>query len=181
MTTPIPNAFPLIDGILSVHRAALGRDFEGYRNHTYRVATLCRSRGPACADDSAKIEVAAAFHDLGIWTSGTFDYLAPSVALAGGYLSGIGKADWSAEVTGMILNHHKVRAVVGEPSPLAESFRRADWADVTGGLVAFGLSRALLAEVYASWPSAGFHRRLLQLGLARVRSHPFNPLPMVRL
>jgi hypothetical protein len=32
--------------------------------------------------DLEKIAVAAVFHDLGIWTNKTFDYIAPSVALA---------------------------------------------------------------------------------------------------
>ncbi len=33
----------------------------------------------------------------------------------------------------------------------------------------------------ATWPSAGFHWRLVTLTLDRVRHHPLSPLPMVRL
>ena len=40
---------------------------------------------------------------------------------------------------------------------------------------------AVVNEVYARWPSAGFHRRLVQLSLARLRTHPWSPLPMLRL
>jgi HD superfamily phosphodiesterase len=32
--------------------------------------------------DLEKIAAAAVFHDLGIWTDRTFDYIAPSIALA---------------------------------------------------------------------------------------------------
>ena len=41
-----------------------------------------------------KIAVATAFHDLGIWTDGTFDYLQPSVRLASAYLAGAAKPEW---------------------------------------------------------------------------------------
>ncbi len=45
----------------------------------------------------------------------------------------------------------------------------------------FGVDRALVAEVRATFPNAGFHRRLVQLGLRRCRTHPLSPLPMLRL
>ena len=40
--------------------------------------------------------IAAAFHDIGIWTAGTFDYLEPSVRVAAAYLTGTGRAASSA-------------------------------------------------------------------------------------
>jgi hypothetical protein len=53
--------------------------------------------------------------------------------------------------------------------------------DVSHGLFSFGLPRSLLREVFAAWPDEGFHKRLLQLSLGRLLSHPWNPLPMVRV
>ena len=47
-----------------------------------------------------KIAVAAVFHDLGIWTNHTFDYIAPSVALAREHLSACAQADWISEIEG---------------------------------------------------------------------------------
>ena len=73
---------PTLDAVLGAHAAALGRDFDGYRNHAYRVANLCLAQSPPSALDVEKIAIAAAFHDLGIWTDRTFDYLEPSVRLA---------------------------------------------------------------------------------------------------
>jgi hypothetical protein len=35
--------------------------------------------------------------------------------------------------------------------------------------------------LFATWPSAGFHWRLVTLTLNRFRSHPLTPLPMVKL
>jgi hypothetical protein len=37
-----------------------------------------------------KIAIAGVFHDLGIWTNKTFDYIAPSVVLAREYLAARG-------------------------------------------------------------------------------------------
>ena len=64
---------------------------------------------------------------------------------------------------------------------LREGFRRADWIDVTRGLRSFGVSRSFVARLFATWPSAGFHWRLVTLTLDRFQHHPLTPLPMIRL
>lgn len=81
----------------------------------------------------------------------------------------------------MILEHHKISPYRGDSWWLVEPFRRADWIDVSRGLLTFGLSRSVVREIFARWPSAGFHKRLVQLELTRLRTHPWNPLPMMRL
>jgi len=43
------------------------------------------------------------------------------------------------------------------------------------------MPRPFVAGLFATWPSAGFHWRLVTLTLDRSRSHPLTPLPMVRL
>jgi hypothetical protein len=174
------TSVPTIDAVLHDHAAELGHDFIGYRNHTYRVVNLCAAMVRDRVD-LEKIAVAAVFHDLGIWTSRTFDYIAPSVALAHEYLATHGRADWIAEIERMIADHHKITRSHANHDSLVEPFRRADWIDVTRGLRTFGLSRSLIRSVLASWPSAGFHWRLVQLTLGRVRTHPLTPLPMVKL
>ena len=170
----------ILDEVLRDHAAALGGDFEGYRNHIYRVANLCAAQVEATPEHLDKIAIAAAFHDLGIWTDGTFDYLPPSLRLAEAYLARIEKSEWVPEISAMILEHHKISAYRGEPQWLVEPFRRSDWADVSQGLIAFGLPRSLFRQLYSTWPSAGFHKRLVQLELKRLRTHPLNPLPMVK-
>jgi hypothetical protein len=172
---------PTLDALIGGHAGVLGRDFTAYRNHAYRVANLCLGQAPGDPDAVAKVEIAAAFHDLGIWTHGTFDYLQPSIELARAHLVRSGRSEWTSEVSAMLLEHHKLTRYRGESAGLVEPFRRADWADVTRGIVAPGLSRGLLSAVFAAWPSAGFHRRLVGLELDRLRSHPLSPLPMLRL
>jgi hypothetical protein len=72
---------PTIDEVLHDNASELGHDFIAYRNHAYRVVNLCADIVKDSVDIE-KIAVAAVFHDLGIWTNKTFDYIAPSVALA---------------------------------------------------------------------------------------------------
>ena len=172
---------PILDRILEAHATELGDDFTAYRNHTYRVVNLCVALSPTNTEHLEKIATAAAFHDLGIWTDRTFDYLRPSVNLACAHLMRSGKDEWASEITEMILEHHKVSSYRGNKDWLVDPFRRADWVDVSMGLITFGLPRNLVREILSTWPGAGFHKRLVQLELNHLRTHPWNPLPMVRL
>lgn len=167
--------------LLHAHAAELGGDFTAYRNHTYRVVNLCVALSSSDPEQLEKIAIGAAFHDMGIWTAGTFDYLQPSTTLASAHLARAGRADWTSEITGMILEHHKISPYRGDSHSLVEPFRRVDWVDVSRGLITFGLSRSLLREIFSAWPNAGFHKRLVQLSLKRLRTHPWSPLPMMRL
>ena len=171
---------PTIDDVLDGHVSALGNDLVAYRNHVYRVVNLCVAivggRG-----ELEKIAAAAVFHDLGIWTGRTFDYIAPSIALAREYLVARAREDWITDISAMIADHHKITPSMANPTTLVEPFRQADWIDVTGGLRRFGIPRPFVARLFATWPDAGFHWRLVQLALHRFRTHPLTPLPMVRL
>jgi len=170
---------PIVDAVLYEHATALRDDFSGYRNHVYRIVNLCVAI--AGRSELEKIAVAAVFHDLGIWTNGTFDYIAPSIALAHDYLAAHAREDWTAEIERMIADHHKITPSTAAPGSLVEPFRRADWIDVTRGLRTFGVPRPFIESVFAVWPSAGFHWRLVKLSIERLRTHPLTPLPMVKL
>ena len=170
---------PTIDDVLNDHAMALRDDFVGYRNHVYRIVNLCVAI--VGRREIEKIAVAAVFHDLGIWTRGTFDYIAPSIELVHDYLVARAREDWIDEIEEMIADHHKITPATADPDSLIEAFRQADWIDVSRGLRAFGISRPFVARLFATWPSAGFHWRLVTLTLNRFRSHPLTPLPMVRL
>src|SRR5688500_17944176 len=110
LLTSVPNA----DEVLKAFASELGHDFIAYRNHVYRVMNLCA----AIAEDRVEVEkiaVAAVFHDRGIWTNTTFDYIAPSGALARQYLASQGRGDWIAEIETMIEDHHKITPSTASP------------------------------------------------------------------
>lgn len=170
-----------LDGILERHSADLGKAFLAYRNHAYRVASFCVLLSSKDGEATEKIAIAAAFHDMAIWTNKTFDYVAPSVQLAQDYLQRVGKSEWVPEISEMICAHHKLSKYRGASGPLVEPFRKADWIDVTCGFRKFGLTRRVVCQLYKKWPSAGFHRLLVSLQIRHVLTHPFNPMPMMRL
>ena len=171
---------PLLDALLQPHAAALGRDLAGYSNHAYRVVNLAWAAGDG--DDAAfeRLVIAAAFHDLGIWTARTFDYIDPSLALAREHLRHAGRDLWQDEVAAMIANHHRVCACADACGAAAERFRRADWADVTRGWLGQGFDSALLADTRRVFPARGFYCGVARRALWRCVTHPLRPLPMLR-
>ncbi|WP_256591068.1 MULTISPECIES: hypothetical protein [unclassified Pseudomonas] len=71
--------FPITDEILTSFALAVGTDLQGYRNHIYRVLNFyCALSGTEQPGEA--VQIAAAFHDLGIWTDNTLDYLPPRFA-----------------------------------------------------------------------------------------------------
>lgn len=170
-----------IKEILEQNHTALGRDFAAYHHHCHRVFHFCRTFPEVTQADEEKIATVAAFHDLGIWKFGTFDYLAGSSSLARSYLSGSGQENWAEEIEAMIANHHKLTPYRGPLARLVEAFRKADWTDVSLGYLRFGLPKELVARTQAAFPNLGFHTRLAGLTLQRLRSHPLSPLPMMKI
>jgi hypothetical protein len=169
-----------IDRILSEWKAIIGEDFDGYRNHVVRMATFCLMLKQCSLQEQLKIEIAACFHDIGLWTGKTLDYLAPSLPPARNYLSENGLDDWSEEIELMILQHHKVRPIGGNGLQLVELFRKGDLVDVSLGLVRFGLGKAHVRAVRNTFPNAGFHKMLLELAVRWFVKHPLNPAPMMK-
>lgn len=57
-------------------------------------------------EDSQKLQIALAFHDLGLFTDNTVDYLPPSMTLADEYHTK--QAKFRDEILLMIEQHHKI-------------------------------------------------------------------------
>ena len=176
----IETKLTLVEELLASFSEVIGSDLAAYRNHVYRVINLCFSLGPFGDVEKEKIQIAACFHDIGIWTAGTLDYLGPSETDAAAYLRARGKEEWVAEVVEMIEMHHGIRSRAGSSFPLVETFRRADIADFSLGIIPMGISTELIAQLKSEFPNAGFHKRLMKLGSKWLVRHPLNPLPMFR-
>jgi hypothetical protein len=89
---PILDRHPRVEEVLDAFAAALASDRTAYRGHVYRVFHFCRALGGVGATRDDAIALAAAFHDLGIWSDGTVDYLPPSVRRLREHLAERGKA-----------------------------------------------------------------------------------------
>jgi len=170
----------MVDALVDPWLRVIGRDFAGYRNHCRRVFIFACELGGTGGDNREKFAIAAAYHDLGIWTAGTFDYLEPSRLLARSYLASTGMVEWSDEIEAMIENHHKINSWSCKPGWLVEPFRQADWIDVTFGARNFGLPRRYILEIQRRYPNAGFHPALARLTFERMKTHPKDLLPMMK-
>jgi hypothetical protein len=166
-----------LDQILATWQPQLGKDFTGYRNHCYRVLNFYSALIEKSPDNLNKAAIAVAFHDLGIWSHGTMDYLPPSVELARAYLIKEGKEEWLEDVVAMIDDHHKLTPAANR---LADAFRKADWLDVTLGILKVGVDQTLVKTVQGAFPDAGFHVMLIRLSVRNTLRHPLRPLPMFK-
>jgi hypothetical protein len=171
----------LIDELLAVFRHELGADFDAYRNHCQRVYNFGCVLAGEISDAHDKLAVAAVFHDLGIWTARTFDYIPPSRQLARRYLEKSGRTAWADEIEAMIGEHHKLTKYTEHPEWLVEIFRKADWIDVSRGLIRFKVPDHFVVNVIYGIPNLGYHKRLAELAVQRLKSHPFSPLPMLKM
>jgi len=171
-----------IDEILINFASDLRTDFQIYKNHCTRVFlfSLLQMGKTILADDYSKLSVAAAFHDLAIWTSHTFDYLQPSIELAKDYLEKTGFSGWQEEISQIILNHHKITPCPAPIGPLAEVFRRADWYDVFLGWYPAGINKPEANQILRKYPRLGFHGFLVKQTWRQFLKTPLSPLPMFK-
>ncbi len=173
------NNRQLIEPLLQPFERVLGEDYDRYRNHVYRVFLNCLALDNDPGQDE-KYAVAAVYHDIGIWTGLTFDYLYPSVQQVVIYLNQIGRPDWIEEITAMIRWHHKMSRYGGEFKNSVENFRKADWIDVSWGVLYFGLPKRRIREYRRQFPNAGFHLFLLRQCVRHFLKHPLNPIPVLK-
>ena len=169
----------IIENVLNSNKLVLGKHFHKYKNHVYRVFHLCQ----ILDDDNGNIEkyaIASVFHDLGIWTDGTFDYLEPSMQRAKEYLTANQKECLTEEISLMIDMHHKKSKYRGDYEKTVENFRKADWIDVTKGRMNFNLNKDEIEKTIKAYPLLGFHRFLLTQTVKHFFKSPLNPLPMFK-
>lgn len=179
-----------IERIFLPWRFPLGKAYEAYKGHVYRVlnfacaalevseaSTEVYGKNQAVED---RIAVAACFHDVGIWLDKTVDYLDPSKRHASEWLRERLLEEWESEVALMIEYHHKQTRYTGEHEVLVEAFRRADLVDVSLGLVRFGIPGKFVRDVKRAFPNHGFHLTLVRKVTPYMLTHPWNPLPMFR-
>lgn len=167
-----------IDDILGTHWRGDPSLRAPYRNHVLRMTSFCRALSDAV--DPFELGVAGAFHDLGVWTVPTWDYLAPSRQMAREWLWARQRAGCCERVEAMIEYHHKITRYRGPHEAAVEAFRRADWIDVSRGRLRFGVPAQTIVAINRSHPNLGFHAFLRRRAARAFIEAPLRPLPMFR-
>lgn len=114
------------------------------------------------------IAAAIAFHDIGLWTDNTLQYIEPSTKRARMDL----KSDFSYSELELIHNiiywHHKITEYTEEKEgfnqKVIEAVRKADWIDATKGIITKGMPRQHIQTVESMIPEEGFHMCLINFG-----------------
>ncbi|MFE3023666.1 hypothetical protein [Nocardia tengchongensis] len=170
----VQTAHPIVDAVLDRYRGELGESLDPYRNHVLRGLNYQRLLLRDAVPDAAAL--AWAVHDLGVWTAGTWDYLAPSADLVTTHAAEFGIDDIEG-TRRLVLDHHRLRRI---DDRLGETFRIADRIDASRGLLRSPLGRADVESVVAQLPYVGFHAYLARRVASYALTHPLRPLPMVR-
>lgn len=176
------SELPSIESLIEPHRAELGKHYDAYRNHVLRQLAFCEQLGGDQISDDTRFawQIAGAFHDLGIWSEKTWNYLEPSAALAERWLIENGREDLTPIVARMVHEHHGLRAR-GDATDPVEVFRRADVIEVWLGLRRYGLPFSAYRKQLKLHPESGFHMTLIAEFFKYLPKHPLRPLPMFRV
>jgi hypothetical protein len=168
-----------IELLMHQFKPVLGADYDKYKNHVYRVFLNCLLMDKE-KDNEEKYAIATVFHDIGIWTNSTFDYLDYSIEQVKMNLNEKGKQDWLTEISLMIYWHHKMSKYEGCHKIIVETFRKADWIDLSLGLLTYGFNKKNINANRGEFPSLGFHIFLIKETIKSFFKHPLNPLPMYK-
>jgi hypothetical protein len=169
----------VLDTELAKFPVAMGDEMEAYRNHCLRVLSFAVAHlGGVKMVSSKSVDVMAlalAYHDLGLWSDGTLDYLEPSARqLEASTRDKVEDEDVFndsdiATARAIITEHHKLTDYHshddrGINANLVNAVRKGDWADFTIGIVRFGLPASFVESAYSKIPEADFHLILTTMG-----------------
>lgn len=173
--------FPEVDRLLETYRDRMGARHDAYRNHLYRMMNFTLFLNGPDESIMAPLEVAGFFHDIDFVLRGNNNYLEPSAEMACAYLEETGRSDLAPLVTALIVWHHKLTRYTGDQGEIVEYFRRADLVDLSLGMVRAGVDKAFIKEAKRAFPNAGFHKVLFTTIVPYALTHPFKPMPMMRV
>lgn len=165
-----------VDRLLAPHRAALGADFEGYRNHAVRLVAYGLARLGVDHPRRDELEVAAALHEIGRWLGGDLNFILASLAAADAVIAPRRDRLDRLMIRDAVLYQRKLtpyRSPDAQAAAVVNALRTADWIDHSGGRRRMGLATETIAAVRAAVPEAGWRRALRRrtgpLGLGRLR------------
>ena len=154
----------VVESSLAMYKDLIGTDYNGYRNHIYRVLTYSRH---FLDGDESNIDVIASalvYHDIGLWTAGTLAYLEPSAQLARAKCAGTFTPEQLKLQEDIINHHHKIWPYTESGGRIIEAVRKADWIDASYGILNKGMPRSYIVKVQSALPAAGFYDTLMDFG-----------------
>jgi hypothetical protein len=179
-TADLLRTHPLVEEILDSHRDHAAGDERGwasYRGHAYRVLNLARVLVPDREDRDDKLAIAAAFHDIDVFSS--LNYLGSSIRTMDAWLQRTGRGAWAEELAVVVAEHHRLAPCRGRYAQLAEAFRRADLNDLSQGLTRSRLPREHVRAVRKSIDVGVFFTRTVPRAIVRqLVRHPLDPVPI---
>ena len=173
------DRFSEVENILSSFKEQIHEDYFGYKNHCIRVLIFLNYLRPLNSEEREKLIIATAFHDIGLWTKNTLDYLDPSIDEAAKYLKSIAKEEWLEEISTIISMHHKLSPYVGK-FEFVELFRKADLTDFSLGTIRNGIPNDYIVMIKKELPNCGFHKMLVIRTLKWLPTHLHKPLPIFK-
>lgn len=167
--------YPVVDEILGDFKNIIGTDYDGYRNHIYRTLNYCDFMLEDISnEEQKKLQIAAVFHDIAMWTHKSANYIEPSVFDCKSYLVRHCLGSWEKELAVIINMHHNFFSYKGEFEDLAELFRKADFIDFSFGIIRYKVPTYFIKRVEKELPTAGFHRCLFKFSCRQLFLKPWT-------
>ncbi len=163
--------------IFQEHNEVIGKDLERYRGHCYRLLNYI-NYWKLTEEELKLCEVAIPFHDIGIWTSKTMNYLDPSFEAAKKYVRKNNLNIDEAILENMIVSHHKISTI--KNNSMAEKLRKADLIDLTFGAIRFGIPQKKMRSISEAFPNHGFQKNIYGKVFSHAIRHLGNPFPMLK-
>ena len=124
--------------------------------------------------DREALMCASLLHDIGAYGVAPAGdaYTAEGRRFATKLLEPFGWPEIRVRACGDAIEHHHELSPVWELGPEAEVLRRADLVDVSGGIVAFGLSRGWLRGLFTAVPRDGIYGEIARITAGIVQERP---------
>jgi hypothetical protein len=157
---------------LRAMRDAAGARAPTMERHCLRQFAIAERLAGSRAFDRELLVCAVWLHDAGLFTASRHAYVTEGALLAARVLAPF---DWPADRLQRCMDaceqHHAPRSRSSMGLEV-ELVRQSDLVDVSAGLVAFGLGRSWLRQLFRDIPRTGFWRMIVPALLGEVRHRP---------
>lgn len=157
---------------LQALRAAAGQSAGPMERHCLRTFLIADRLAGGRRIDREVLACASWLHDAGLWSRSDDPYVTEAARLAERTLEPFG---WPAERVQLCMDaceQHHAPTSREDMGLEVELIRRADLIEVSGGVVAFGVPRAWLRELFRAVPRNGFYPMITRAVAAELRARP---------